>query len=225
MQNLVKFRASCFSKLTTEPRSKSEVLSETTKTYLKELFIELKYGRKKEIDNKFLQKGNLVEENSMTLLSEYTGNFFKKNESFFENDYCTGTPDIIFNNEIYDTKSSWDIWTFSDAELSKAYEWQMLIYMWLTGLKKAHVCFCLVDTPAHLIVDAQRRYCWQNGITNFESQEFYDICDQFEKNMTYSDIPTTEKVKIFSVDYDETKIELAVKKIDLCRNYLNNLSL
>lgn len=209
----------------TKPKASGAVLSVTTMTYLKELFIELKYGRKKEIDNKFMQKGRLSEEASMTLLSEFTGNFFKKNEQFFENDYCTGTPDIIFDGEIYDIKTSWDIWTFSEAELTTVYEWQMLVYMWLTGCKKAHVCYCLVDTPPHLIIDAQRRYCWQNGITDFESSEFYDICDQFEKQMTYLDIEAKERVKIFTLNYSETKINELIEKIGYSRNYLNSVTL
>ena len=48
-----KARASSAVKLMTAPRNKSEVLSETTKSYIKEWLIEQIYGFRKEIKSKY----------------------------------------------------------------------------------------------------------------------------------------------------------------------------
>jgi len=63
-----------------EPRSKNELLSETTKKYLREVMIYEKYGRKKDISNKYIEKGLAVEEDAITLYSRFTKVFYKKNE-------------------------------------------------------------------------------------------------------------------------------------------------
>jgi hypothetical protein len=58
----LKIRCSAIGKIMTSPRSKGEVLSATTKTYIKELVLEHKYGIKKEINSRYLDKGNQVED-------------------------------------------------------------------------------------------------------------------------------------------------------------------
>jgi hypothetical protein len=122
------FRCSANGKLMTEPRTKSEILSETTKKYLIEVFIYYKYQREKDIFNKYIDKGLRVEEDSITLYSEYKNRFYKKNENRFSNEYIAGTPDIILDNEVIDIKSSYDIFTFYDSKtggLNKNYYWQL----------------------------------------------------------------------------------------------------
>ena len=95
-------------------------LSETVKNYLLEHWIEENLGRITDVSNKFIEKGLAVEEDSITLLSQVTGEFFKKNIDRFENDYLTGTPDIITEDGIIiDIKSSWSLLTFLKADLSK----------------------------------------------------------------------------------------------------------
>ena len=49
-----KCRASALGKLMTNPRSKSETLSQTTKSYLEEWVKEQIYGIKKQINSKYL---------------------------------------------------------------------------------------------------------------------------------------------------------------------------
>ena len=57
-----KARCSKLGAIMTNPRSKTEILSETTKTYLIEWILEKKYGRKKEFSNKYLEKGLTTEQ-------------------------------------------------------------------------------------------------------------------------------------------------------------------
>jgi len=53
----------------TEARGKSEILSETAKGHCIDVFVSWKYGRREEIQSKFLDKGNAREEDAITLVS------------------------------------------------------------------------------------------------------------------------------------------------------------
>ena len=198
-------------------------LSETTKSYLLEIFIEQVYGRKKDLTNKYLEKGLLCEEDSLQLLSDYKGKFLLKNKERFNNEFITGEPDYV-GDIIIDTKSSWDLFTFHKAELTKNYEWQLRGYMALKGIEKAELAYCLVDAPLHLILDEQRRLSYKMGVIDTDTDEAYlEAAEQIEKNLTFSDIPTKEKVKIFEVQRDEKSEKELYERIKLCRDYLNKL--
>jgi hypothetical protein len=92
--NLFKARASASGKLMTAPRSKTETLSETTKTYVYEWLKESIYGIRKNINNKYLSKGLWLEDEAIDKTIELLDlSFAIKNDKFFEDDYFTGTPD------------------------------------------------------------------------------------------------------------------------------------
>ena len=93
---MFKIRASAGGKLMTEPRSKTETLSETTKTYVYEWLKEQIYGVRKNIQNKYLSKGLKLEDTAIDKSIEWLDlPFTLKNEQFFENDFFCGTPDLI----------------------------------------------------------------------------------------------------------------------------------
>lgn len=219
-----KIRASACGQIMTEPRTKSETLSETCKTYLREWWVAEKYGRVKEIDNKYIQKGNGVEEDSITLLSVRDQVIYIKNETNFTNDHMMGTPDLIIGKHVIDIKSSWDIFTFHKAkfadELDKGYWWQVQVYMALTGATSASVTYCLVDTPRNLIDAAKQRFAYQYG----DSIDLTEGLEQIERNMTFSDIAATERIKTFRVERDDAAIERIKVRVEECREYLNSLS-
>ena len=112
-----KFRCSKLGSLMTEPKAKKDLLSVTTKSYLDELYIRETKGREKDIMNKYMMKGLMVEEDSISLVTSVTKKFFIKNQAQFENEWITGMPDLLPKEEtVDDIKSSWDIWTFGKAE-------------------------------------------------------------------------------------------------------------
>jgi hypothetical protein len=207
----------------TESRSKSEVLSETCKSRLLQLFIEKKYDREKDISNKFLEKGTLVEEDAITLLSVVNGKFFKKNEENLKNDFISGTPDIILEDKIIDIKSSWDIFTFFNAKkdaLNKAYYWQLQGYMALTGCKEAELVYCLVDTPQHILDSEKRSLAYKLGVGSEDDPKFKYLFDNIDKNGTFSDILIEEKIFIQKIQKNDADIEKIYQKIELCRDFL-----
>jgi superfamily I DNA and/or RNA helicase len=105
------FHCSSLGALMTDPRSGSG-LSETCKGELLKIWIQAKYGRSKPLENKYVEKGNMVEEDSITLYSRVHKKVYEKNTEYFENRFICGTPDIIDKPKVRDIKSCWDIFTF-----------------------------------------------------------------------------------------------------------------
>lgn len=164
----VLFRCSSLGYLMVEPREKIKQgeLSETSKTHCIDVYVSQKYNRFTEFSAKQCDKGNDVEDDSITTVSRLTGKFFVKNTTELQNEFIRGTCDMFLGNslinasEIRDAKSSWDAYTFFRAkhkELKKQYYWQVLGYMWLTGARKGSVDYCLNNTPYH-IVEKELKY-------------------------------------------------------------------
>lgn len=229
--NDIKFRCSSLGYIMTEPRSKSELLSETTKTHLVDKFVSVKYGRETDIQNKYISKGLAVEEDSITLYSRVTKQFFKKNELTLDNEFISGTPDLFTGSSIrnadliIDIKSSWDIFTFfrtTQDKLNKMYYWQLQGYMALTGAKSARLVYCLVNTPEPLIYDEKNKLKWKMGVINPDTDEnFIAACDELDKVMKYDDVPMNERVNEITVERNQNDIDRLYERITQCREYMN----
>ena len=227
--NNIKFRCSGLGSLMTEPRSKSETISETTKKALIEKYIFLKYGRDKELFNKYVEKGLLVEEDSLTLFARVKKEMFRKNEVQLSNDFLTGTPDLFIGPEIenaeiiIDLKSSWDIFTFWSSKteaLNKNYYWQLQGYMALTGAKGAKLVYCLIDTPNVLINDELRRLQWKMGVSEPSDKLFVEAANEKQKEMVFSDIPITERIHEIDIPRNDSDIEKLYQRINDCRKWM-----
>ena len=224
MENNILFRASQTGKLMTNARS-GNGLSETTKTYLNEVFIEQFFGIKKDIHSKYIAKGLQVEESSLDLFAKVSDEVYFKNEQLFKNDFIMGTPDIITDDMVIDLKSSWSLFTFFEAKnspLNKMYYWQLQSYMALTGKDKAQLVYCLIDTPFQLIEDEKRKLMWKMGLID-ESPECEEAFDEIEKSHSFSHIPDENRTFTISIDRNNSDIELLYDKVKICRKYINNL--
>lgn len=217
----------------TESRSKSETISETTKSHLLDVYVTNKYGRSTELQSKFISKGLMAEEDSVTLYSRYSKKFFKKNEEHLSNEFIKGTPDCYIGESInnaeliIDLKTSWDIFTFFrnlGKSINKMYYWQLQGYMWLTGAKKSKLVYCLVDTPEILINDEKRKLMWKSGSIDDSSKEAQEALAELEKQLTYSDIPINERVIEIEIERNDEDLEKLRERIIYCRNYIHQIS-
>jgi len=221
-----KIRCSAISKIMGEPRSKADkeagLLSQTAKTYCEDWFKEQVYGRKREFTSKYTQKGNEVEDNSLDFVAEQLGyGMLIKNEEFFENDFMTGTPDIIVP-DLIDVKNSWDCFTFPLFETkipNMDYYWQGQGYMHLTERAEFKLIYVLSDTPLHLIRKEAYWYAKNNGYE--ESDE--DILNEFRAKMKYPDIPNNLKIKSFDIKRIDNDIKLIKQQVIKCRTYIETL--
>ena len=225
----IRFRCSALGNIMTDARSKSETISETAKAHCVDVFISEKYGRKKDISNKFITKGLMVEEDSITLFSRHTKTFFKKNEVQLKNHSITGTPDlfegeqILSATKIIDVKSSWDIYTFFRSrhdKLNSQYFWQLQGYMALTGAQSATLAYCLINTPEMLIDDEKRKLQWKTGTIDDEQPEFKVACAEMDKLMRYDDIPMEERITMIDIPRDETAICRIYQRVADCRKWI-----
>lgn len=229
------FRCSSLGYLMTEARSKTETISETTKTNLVDIFTSEKYNRFTEISSKYLAKGNDVEEDSITLLSRLTKTFLKKNDEHLKNTHIKGTPDLFLGPEITkaerirDTKSSWDIFTFNRAKnkpLDTKYYWQGLGYMWLTNAQVCNIDYCLNNTPYHIIEGELRKESFKHDEGNTPnwielqiiSNHVYDF-ETFQKYYQKRGInPTDENSKYIVAGFVEVSLNERWHSFEFERN-------
>ena len=149
-----KWRASSLAEIMTDPKSKSEVLSVGAKTAIEKIAKELVYGYDEEISSKYMEKGILVEDDSIRLYNEVFFTDYAKNTERRSNAWVTGECDIVTPTKIVDIKSSWSLATFpatSARAKDVTYEWQGRVYMWLWDKEEFETAHCLVNTPAELI--------------------------------------------------------------------------
>lgn len=153
------FRCSSLAKLMTNPRNKSESLSETAKSYIKQLAKENFYGYTSKVETKQMRKGTEYEMESIALVnSVWFGSNFIKNQLRETQGYLSGHPDIITDDSIIDIKTSWSLETFPALpEDADSYEWQVRGYMHLFNKPRAFVIFCMIDTDDELLSDWDNR--------------------------------------------------------------------
>lgn len=217
-------RCSALGKIMTDSRTKGE-MGETAKSYLKELYREKKYGIRKEIVSKYIDKGLMVENTAIAMYSTKYDGFYVKNDEWFKNEFISGTPDVVSEEEVIDIKSSWNLFTmpFKEDKVNKDYYYQLMGYMALTGLKKAKLAYCLIDTPPQLVQDEKRRLSWQMGCIDGMSPEYLDACAEIDKSHDFSHIPMEERIVEFEIERDDELIQAIYDRVKLCREYLNSL--
>jgi len=154
-------------------------------THLEDIFRSQFWGRKRLVYNKYLEKGNIVEEDSLDLISKLDGVPYWKNTQQFENDYIQGSPDNIHDGTVRDTKSNFDLDTFDKADMTKLYEYQVKGYMWLTGYSKGELCYCLVNTPYHRLKAEEKSLFYAMGQPEETDSKWIEAVCQLERNMIF----------------------------------------
>jgi hypothetical protein len=218
------FRCSSIGNLMHEPRSKSEVLSETCKSELIKVFIEYKYGRSKMMQNKFLEKGIGQEEESITLYSRFRRDYFVNNKVRMQNKFITGEWDILKNDNVTDIKTSWDIYSFwksKEGKLNKDYYYQLQGYMDITSCKSATLVYCLVNTPLNLIESEKKSMWYKMGCPEDGNEDFIKICDEIDRLSIYDDIPIEERIHEVQIERNDETIEAIHNRVVECRAWMN----
>ena len=198
-----KIRASAGQKILTNPRSKNEILSKTTLTYVDEWLKEQIYGVKKDFTSKYTDKGNMLEDEAIDKAIEWLDlPFVLKNEMQLSSEHFTGTPDLILEDEVIDIKNSWDCFTFPLFETkipTKDYETQIQIYMHLTGKKRGRVVYLLLNTPEEL--------------------------SKWETPHDYNSLDKKYRIKSFEFVYDPEIIKALQNRVEEIRTYINQLNI
>lgn len=207
----------------TESRVKSEVLSETAKTYIQDLFKERELGIFKDFSSRYTDKGIENEDQAIQMASEVLNwEFVTKNETRFNNEWLTGEPDVLTETLLADIKCSWNGSTFpvfDDKLKNKDYYWQMQGYMLLTDMPQAELVYCLTNTPFQIVEDEVRRAHWKLNLID----EDLDVREAVQASHNFDHIPNELRVKRFIVEKDEQAFEKIKEKVKLAREYYESL--
>ena len=195
----MKWHPSQLGKLMTNPRSKSEVLSETAKSEIRRIAKEDFFGYETELNTKPILKGKLWEQEGIDLLNQVRFTKYVKNAVRVENEYMTGECDIIIDDLIIDIKSSWSLETFpatpSEGD-SSDYEWQGRAYMWLYDRPSFELIYTMYDTDDTLLTD------WDN-------KSIHKV----------SHIDPIKRITVIRYERDTQYEELIIERLRACNEY------
>lgn len=204
MNTKVLFRPSGLHEIMTNPRTKKEQFSKTCLNHLKSKMIEIKYGRFKEFDNKYVRKGKDCEEDSTTTYALIKNRMFEQSHERMTNDFLSGEYDLGWTNNriveaITDIKTSYNIHTFFDNldEVKKPNYWQGVGYLHLVPTaQKYHIANVLTDnTDDAILLELHREsYKWEEGdVPTYREIEIIkehiftaDHFEQFVKNRCHN---------------------------------------
>jgi hypothetical protein len=233
--NEVKFRASSWGGLLTEPQSKaareSGELSKTCQKELIKIYNQEVFGRKKDIVTKQMDKGIQAEPESIHLLSMVDGVLYEKNQERLENEWFCGHPDVFIGetimncDEIWDIKTSWDLDSFMPKlveDPDSGYEAQLQCYYSLSGAKRGGIAYCLVSIPENLLMEEKRRLLFNMNVATELNHDYIEAATQLEKNLVFDDIPMHLRVIKQEVPRNDEMIEKMKDKVPVLRNWLQN---
>jgi len=219
-----KIRCSSIGKIMTDPRSKSEALSETTKTYCRQWLTEKVYGRRIDVTSKQMDKGTTMEGVAIDFAANIVepSALWFKNEERFSDQCMAGTPDVLTDTHVFDIKCPWSFATFPlfETELpNKDYFWQLQGYMALTGRQSAAILYVLTDAPEHILNDEARKLSYQRGLGGDTTETIEEV----RHLLTYPEVADGLKFKRFDVARDDAAIEKIRDRVEACRGYIAEL--
>ena len=153
------FRCSSIGKLMGEPKKKGEVLSETAKTYVREMAAQSIFSVEFEVSSKQMTKGIDCEPEGIALFNRVYGRNLTKNAERRKDEFLIGESDLPDdeNDEVVDIKLAWSLATFplsrddiADTQ-DRLYEYQLRAYCRLWNKSRGRIAYCMVDTPTPLI--------------------------------------------------------------------------
>jgi hypothetical protein len=211
-------------------------LPQGAKTYCKKWLKEFLYGRREELKNKYVNKGNACEEDGFTLMAtELNLGMVYKNTERKINEYSEGTCDLDHLEIVYDNKSSWSLDTFpmfEDELPDIKYWWQLQNYHGLYGGKKLVLCYTLNDAPFTMVEDALKwidchdeKYRIAERMI-FTSKYFGEVRTALFPNSTLStfkEILDEKRIKPFEFLPDPEAKEKIKLRVQMCREYILTL--
>lgn len=204
---------------------KDQSLPVGVQNYLKKLYREVKYNRRKRLESKYILKGNIQEDEAITMYSLYTGEFFFNNKERVNNKWITGEYDMYSGKDInnitegYDTKCSFDLSTFpfKDEPLDLNYYYQNMSYMWLSGSNKWTTVYCLTDTPMKMVKDMLYREDFRWDSEDAPKSAKLNIIN----NNVYSDESFANYMMVFDCIPDpEDESEDNMKCVDIVNSFV-----
>lgn len=233
--------------------SKKTTLSDTAKKMLSDIVFYEKHGRNFQLNNKYLDKGILVEKDSRDLISDILRMTLTADPERKTNEWVTGQRDIKHSEIIIDNKASYSFETFNKhlTEANDEYYFRQLdCYMDLWKIPDSLLAYTLVDTPKSIIDDEIRRQNYQLDFLNLEGdvkeEKIETVVDLIQNHIytrqgleeycqlssiikiewfpNFREIPKSERVHFVNHPFDKTRIEQRNESLSLARKYMSSIN-
>lgn len=209
-------RCSSISNILSQPRTKKDreagKLSASAMAEVKKYLLSTKMKRSSSHSNQYTEKGNLNEEEAITLVNKvlYNNLILEKNKERKSNEYITGECDIYISKEkvIRDIKNSWDIFTFpiyEEKPLEKTYKDQMQGYLQLWDCEVGYVDKCLTNTPTTILDSYLFKKC--RSLNIFETTDGVYDRDEMGKILIKDESMDFFKEEVFKSIYTEKGLQ------------------
>jgi hypothetical protein len=231
----IKFRASSWGNLMTEPQSKADKdagkLSKTCQKELIKIYCQEVYGRKKDIKTNKMLKGTEGEEDSITLFSRVEKLMFYKNEERLENEWATGHLDIYQGIEVrkavsvWDIKTRWELETFMPKlveDVDTGEYLQMQVYFDLSGAEYGGIANTLIDCPPGILMEEKKKLLYSMNVATEFATEYLEAAAELERLLTFPDIDYRERVIKQEVRRDDEIIAKMKAKVPRMREWLHD---
>ena len=197
-------------------------LSQSCRNHLADVYTSNVFGYNQDIQNKYVEKGLLLEEDAITQYSLLTGKMYRKNKIRRKNEFIEGELDFEDDEYVFDTKVNWDAQTFNRTAanpIKPLYSWQGKGYMWLFGKKKFKLVYCLLNTPEHLVNQEIKKfqYSFYGSASDLEL-----AIQEIKDNHNYDHIPLVNKVRVYEEYQEFDDIDRISSRVIQCREYLKN---
>lgn len=212
-----------------EKKNRPFELGATAKTYVREVWLRGMFGYDEPVITDEMTKGHLVEQDCMELVGKVikSNTFRVKNRDNFENEWFTGSPDVILKEGIVeDMKAPYTLRTFLEAKLTKLYYTQLQVYMDLLGFKKARVVYALVNTPPHIVTEIKKRYWFKlNCDVLDDTAEYQEVEKKIDIMHNFNHIAPEKRVKCYEIEYNEEYMRELKKRVEAARRYYDTIEL
>lgn len=236
----VLFRASSWGNLMAEPQSKADKdagkLGLSCQKELLKIYRKVKYDwDEDDITTPAMEKGTIVQPESIDMYSKLEGKFFQENKEELSNAWFNGTADLFLGESIRaatqvdDMKNSYTLSTFTDKmveTVTPAQKCQLNCYYSLSNAQGGNIVHALMSLPADMFQKECERLLWRmtnNGEVATEYSPLYiEAVEGLKKKFIYDHIPEAERIFIQPVPRDEELIEKMKSKVPILREWLYN---
>jgi hypothetical protein len=212
-------------------------LPEGAKTHCKKWLKTYLFGRREELNNKYVVKGNEQEDEAFTLMAlQLNLGMVYKNTEYRENEYICGTCDLDLITKGFDNKCSWSLDTFPMFENDipdKRYWWQLQNYaIRYDAWTDLSLCYTLVNASELQVLTAIKYADTDNDKYKIAERMVFDAktfnylkADYFSLATldTFIEIEEKYRIKEFCFKPDQKAKDTIKERAIMCQEYIFKL--
>jgi hypothetical protein len=213
----------------------NNILTDASKKLLKEVYVKEKYNKSNVSLNKEyslgLINGTLSETNSLRIVSEFNGIVYKVNKDLVYNRHLKGKLDAYEGTSIKKATKVIEIKTATSMQsllctlpdkddFIKKHYWQLMGYLSMTKADLAEIYHVVGNYHESIIQQTISRYLYKVKGLALPKEMIKNNIESIRNNLTFEEIPVSERIFKISAERDEEKIKMIAEKVKAARAYL-----